>query len=84
VERRAVLEASTATGKPVRTLYPYVTNCFTNAPIILWTSAHGDAVIGEFGFGTQSSERFGVFTENTFTPLPAPPTLVTTPLSIAW
>jgi hypothetical protein len=80
----AVLEASTATGKPVRTLYQYVTNCFTNAPVILWTSAHGDVVIGEFAFGTQSSEQFGVFTENKFTPLPVPPTVVTTPLSIAW
>ena len=41
-------------------------------------------VLREFGFGTQPSEQFGVFTENKFTPLPAPPTLVTTPLSIAW
>ena len=41
-------------------------------------------VLRAVGFGTQSSEQFGVFTENKFAPLAAPPTLATTPLSIAW
>jgi hypothetical protein len=83
------LEYSTATGKLVRTLFRYDTNCFTNGLGILWTSAAGDAVIGYYSLGSYSPgapsvTRFGVFRQNTFTPLPVPVTTETTPLSIAW
>ena len=87
------LEYSTATGKLARTLYKDDTNCVPGYIDVLWTSASGGTVIGYFRLGDIISEmtghpkpviRFGIFSNNKFTPLPLPPTTTTTPNAIAW
>jgi hypothetical protein len=46
----------------------------------MWTSASGDAVLGELAFGNSPPgtdrlvTRFGVFSAHKFTPVPTPPT----------
>ncbi len=83
------LEYSTATGKLLRTLYAYDTNCVPGGIDTLWASPSGDKVIGYIRLGLQpltktSVLRFGVFSEHKFTPLPVPPTTETIPNAIAW
>jgi hypothetical protein len=84
------LEYSTATGKLTRTLYRYDTSCIPHLgqAQVLWATPSGDTVIGYFDFqamfpaSSKPVMRFGIYRENKFTPLPAPPS--TDPGTIAW
>jgi hypothetical protein len=84
------LEYSTATGKLTRTLYRYDTSCipYLGPAQVLWASTSGDTVIGYFDFqamfpaSSKPVVRFGIYRENKFTPLPAPPS--TNPGTVAW
>ena len=56
---------------------------------MLWTSASGDAVIGYYALGSlfpgsTQTVRFGVFSHDKYSQLPAPPTTTTVPETIAW
>lgn len=85
------LEYSTATARLTRTLYRYDSSCvpYFGPAQVLWASPSGDTVIGYFYFYDLSSAprakpvvRFGIFGENTFTPLPELPAAA--PGTIGW
>jgi hypothetical protein len=68
---------SLATRKLIRTLYAQHTNCFPLGPGLLWASASGDVVIGEFAYGVPKLKltefRFGIVSDGKFWSLPSPP-----------